>query len=126
MTEFYVSRHIHSKFTKKLFQTEPLQKTLKLAKGIKSKSTRVIHTEYEQYRIHGDTIKKCSHTDDEDSSLTARRSIPAVGGSEVTNKTVSQNVGIIQPEVKDHISVRENCRTPENVQEYKVQGWLVG
>ena len=124
MTEFYVYRHIHSKshFTKKLFQTEPLQKTLKLAKGIKSKSTRVIHTEYEQYRIHGDTIKKCSHTDDEDSSLTARRSLPAVGGLEVTNKTVSQNVGIIQPEAKDHISVTDNCKTPGNVQEYKVQG----
>ena len=60
------------------------------------------------------------------SSLTARLSLPGVGGLEVTYKTVSQSVGIIQPEAKDHISVRENCKTPENVQEYKVQGWLVG
>lgn len=65
MTEFYVSRHIHSKshFTKKLFQTEHLQKTLKSnvkknlpsalkhAKGNKKKLTRIIQTEYEQFKL---------------------------------------------------------------------------
>ena len=134
MTEFYVSSHIHSKshFIKKVFQTKHLQKTLqshvkkklpsalKRAKGNKKKSTQVIQAGYEHYKIHGDAIKKCSNSDDQN-DLTARRSLPATRAYEVRNEMVDQNVAIKQ-EPQYHISARENCKTPENVEEYKVKG----
>lgn len=134
MTEFYVSRHILSKshFTKKFFQTEHLQKTLKShvkkklpsvlkhAKGNKKKSTRVIQPEYEHYRIHGATIKKCGQTGDQVDS-TVPPSLPATAGYAVKNETVDQNVAIHQGS-QHRISTRENCKTPENVEKYKVQG----
>ena len=175
MTEFYVSRHIHSKshFTKKFFQTEHLQKalhakkklpsTLKHAKGNKKKPRQVIKPGYEHYRIHGDVIKNCSQTDDQ-SDLSARRSLPATTrGYEFRNGMMDQNAVIkqepqdqyedrnemmdqnavikqephdqyedrnemmdqnvvIKQEPQDHFSARENCKTPENVQEYKIKG----
>ena len=137
MTEFYVSRHIHSKshFTNRLFQSEKLQKTLKLnvskkssssqkqAKGNQMKSARVKGTEYEQYRIHADTITKCNYAEGSDALESGPSSVlPDVGRLQGTHEHVSQNEKVIQPEATDNNSLREYCKTPDNVQEYKVQG----
>ena len=74
MTEFYLSRHIQSKFhfTKKYFQTEYLHKSISLKKHSKkkrsaaSKSSKtnqkkpapVVQPQHEHYEIQGDVITK--------------------------------------------------------------------
>lgn len=76
MTEFYVSRHLHSKshFTKKVLHTEHLRKDLWLAKRSRKKSpsafkvydfrqkkaTPKMQSKDEQYKVAGDDIQNYS------------------------------------------------------------------
>ena len=74
MTEFYVSRHIHSKFhfAKKFFATEHLHKKQSKTKRLKERQsganknckqeniTATVQTDNQQYKIKGGTIQNCS------------------------------------------------------------------
>ena len=125
MTEFYVSRHIHSKFhfTKKFFATEHLHKKQSQTKRVKKKQsgvnkssngkqkkiTATVQSDYQQYKIKGGTIQNCSNVEDLD--LRKATNIWPSTNLEVNNETPTLDMGLVS---QDYLPVSQNCRTPEN------------
>ena len=124
MTEFYVSRHIHSKFhfTKKFFATEHLHKKQSQTKRLKKrqsganknckqkKITATVQSDYQQYKIKGGTIQNCS-CDVEDLDLRKATNLSPSTNLEVNNETPNLDMGQVS---QDYLPVSQNCRTPEN------------
>lgn len=133
MTEFYVSRHIHSKFhfTKKFCQTEHLQNKLSLVKRAKKKqyvsnckqkkATLAIPSAYEHYKIQGATIQKYSNVEDLQLIGAESRSLPDTGGHEMQTQSASQTLATGQV-LPDYLSAGERCKTPENLNEFVFEG----
>lgn len=126
MTEYYVSRHIHSKshFTKKFFMREHLQKKLSTIKRVKKKqsvavksssakqkkATLPIQPEYQHYKVQSDVNQKTGDVEDWHLRGATSRSSSTPGDPQMQN--------LIELVSSDYVT-DQNCKTPENVEEFQ-------
>ena len=75
--------------------------------------------DYQQYKIKGDTIQKCSNVEDLD--LRGTTNLSPSANSEVKIETPSHSLGMGQVSPA-YLSVSQNCKTPENKGLYAFQG----